>query len=146
MSKMDNDKSIEHFSWHAFKQASPKEDFIELSRNVVAYCRGLPPALEVIGAFLFDNKVKEWKSGMEKLKRILNDQVQKKLRISSHNLGDDTKKEPFLDIAFFFIRMDQIDIIHILDEYDAEIGISVFVDQILVTVDNNNELRMHDLL
>ena len=143
---MDNDKSIEHFSWHAFKQASPKEDFIELSRNVVAYCRGLPPALEVIGAFLFDKKVKEWKIVMEKLKRIPNDQVQKKLRINFDNLSDDTKKEIFLDIAFFFIRMDQNDVIHILDEYGAEIGITIFVDQILVTVDNNNRLEMHDLL
>ncbi|XLT47549.1 hypothetical protein HN873_040153, partial [Arachis hypogaea] len=31
MSEMDNDESVEHFCWHAFKQSSPKEDFAELS-------------------------------------------------------------------------------------------------------------------
>ena len=48
MSEMDNDESVEHFSWHEFKQPIPKEDFVELSRDVVAYCGGLPLALEVI--------------------------------------------------------------------------------------------------
>ena len=36
--------------------------------------------------------------------------------------------------------------LHILDEYDAEIGISVLVHQSLMTVDNNIKLEMHDLL
>ncbi|TKY63432.1 TMV resistance protein N [Spatholobus suberectus] len=37
MNGMDEGESIELFSWHAFKQASPREEFTELSRNVVAY-------------------------------------------------------------------------------------------------------------
>ncbi|MED6119776.1 hypothetical protein PIB30_014826 [Stylosanthes scabra] len=146
MPEMDRDESIQHFSWHAFKQPSPREDLDQLSRNVVAYCGGLPLALEVIGSFLFDKKVREWESVVEKLKRIPNDQVQRKLRISFDNLSDDTEKEIFLDIAFFFIGMDRNDVINILDEFDAGIGISVLVDRSLVTVDNNNKLGMHDLL
>ncbi|KAL1368568.1 hypothetical protein HN51_022717 [Arachis hypogaea] len=146
MPEMDQDESIQHFSWHAFKQPCPGEDFDQLSRNVVAYCGGLPLALEVIGSFLFDKKVREWGSVVDKLKRIPNDQVQRKLRISFDSLNDDTEKEIFLDIAFFFIGMDRNDVIHILDEYDAAIGISVLVDRSLVTIDNNNKLGMHDLL
>ncbi|XLR11471.1 hypothetical protein S83_039409 [Arachis hypogaea] len=146
MSEMDNDESVEHFCWHAFKQSSPKEDFAELSIDVVAYCGGLPLALEVIGSVLFDKNVKEWESLLEKLKKIPNDKVQKKLRISFDSLNDDTVKEIFLDIAFFFISMDRNDVVHILDEYDAEIGISVLVDRNLVTVDSNNRLGMHALL
>ncbi|QHO54041.1 hypothetical protein HN51_022723 [Arachis hypogaea] len=146
MSEMDNDESVEHFCWNAFKQSSPKEDFAELSIDVVAYCGGLPLALEVIGSVLFDKNVKEWESLLEKLKKIPNDKVQKKLRISFDSLNDDTVKEIFLDIAFFFIGMDRNDVVHILDEYDAEIGISVLVDRNLVTVDSNNRLGMHALL
>ncbi|MED6157690.1 hypothetical protein PIB30_025634 [Stylosanthes scabra] len=146
MSEMDDDESVEHFCWHAFKQSSPKENFDELSKDVVAYSGGLPLALEVIGSVLFDKNVKEWESLLEKLKKIPNDKVQKKLRISFDSLNDDTVKEIFLDIAFFFIGMDRNDVVHILDEYDAEIGINVLVDRNLVTIDSNNRLGMHALL
>ncbi|XP_057745644.1 disease resistance protein RUN1-like [Arachis stenosperma] len=146
ISKMDDTESIEQLSWHAFKQKKPKEDFVQLSKDVVAYCGGLPLALEVIGSFLIEKKAKEWQSAVEKLKRIPNSDVHKKLRISFDGLNDDAEREIFLDIAFFFIGMDRNDVIHVLEEHDAEIGISVLVDRSLVTVDNNNKLGMHDLL
>jgi len=148
MKEMDENESIELFSWHAFKQASPRENFASISRNVVEYSGGLPLALEVIGSYLFDRGIAEWKCVLEKLERIPNDQVQKKLKISYDGLNDDTYKEIFLDIACFFIGMDRRDVIHILNgcELFAEIGISVLVERSLVTVDNRNRLGMHDLL
>ena len=148
MTGMDVDESIELFSWHAFKQASPKEDFIELSRNVVAYAGGLPLALEVLGSYLFDMEVTEWKSVLEKLRKIPNDEVQEKLKISYDGLSDDTEKETFLDITCFFIGKDRNDVIHILNGCGlfAENGIRVLVERSLVTVDDKNRLGMHDLL
>ncbi|KAL5133289.1 TMV resistance protein N [Glycine soja] len=148
MKGMDEDESIELFSWHAFKQASPREDFIELSRNVVAYSAGLPLALEVLGSYLFDMEVTEWKNVLEKLKKIPNDEVQEKLKISYDGLTDDTEKGIFLDIACFFIGMDRNDVIHILNGCGlcAENGIRVLVERSLVTVDYKNKLGMHDLL
>ncbi|KEH25115.1 putative TIR domain, winged helix-turn-helix DNA-binding domain-containing protein [Medicago truncatula] len=148
MKEMDGSESIELFSWHAFKQASPREDFAEISRNVVEYSGGLPLALEVLGSHLFELGLAEWKCVLEKIKRIPNDQVQKKLKISYDALNDDTEKEIFLDIACFFIGMDRNDVIHILNgsELFAEIGVSVLVERSLVTVDDRNRLAMHDLL
>ena len=148
MKGMDEDESIELFSWHAFKQASPREDFIELSRNLVAYSAGLPLALEVLGSYLFDMEVIEWKNVLEKLKKIPNDEVQEKLKISYDGLTDDTEKGIFLDIACFFIGMDRNDVIHILNGCGlcAENGIRVLVERGLVTVDYKNKLGMHDLL
>ncbi|XP_027907247.1 TMV resistance protein N-like isoform X2 [Vigna unguiculata] len=148
MTGMDVDESIELFSWHAFKQASPKEDFIELSRNVVAYAGGLPLALEVLGSYLFDMEVKEWKIVLEKLRKIPNDEVQEKLKISYDGLSDDTEKGIFLDIACFFIGKDRNDVIHILNGCGlfAENGIRVLVERSLVTVDDKNRIGMHDLL
>ena len=52
MEEMDENKSLELFSWHAFGEAKPTEEFDELARNVVAYCGGLPLALEVLGSYL----------------------------------------------------------------------------------------------
>ncbi|RDX71263.1 TMV resistance protein N, partial [Mucuna pruriens] len=148
MKGMDESESIELFSWHAFKQASPKENFTQLSKNVTTYSGGLPLAIEVLGCYLFDMEVAEWESVLEKLKRIPNDQVQKKLKISYDGLNDDTEREIFLDIACFFVGVDRNDVIHILNGCGlfAENGIRVLVERSLVTVDDKNKLGMHDLL
>nr|WIL59985.1 nodulation protein [Melilotus officinalis] len=148
MKEMDESESLELFSWHAFKQTSPKEDFSEISRNVVKYSGGLPLALEVLGSYLFDREVSEWICVLEKLKRIPNGQIHKKLKISYDGLNDDTEKSIFLDIACFFIGMDRNDVIRVLNGCGlfAEIGVSVLVERSLVTVDDTNKLGMHDLL
>ena len=111
-------------------------------------CGGLLLALEVLGSYLFDRQVTEWECVLEKLKRIPNDQVQKRLKISYDGLNDDTERDMFLDIVFFFIGMDRNDVMDILNGCGLfeEIGISVLVERSLVTVDDKNKLGMHDLL
>ncbi|XP_039686485.1 TMV resistance protein N-like [Medicago truncatula] len=148
MTVMNESESIELFSWNAFKQARPKVDFSEISMNVVKYSGGLPLALEVLGRNLFARGVTEWQCVLEKLKRIPNAQVQKKLRISYDDLEDADEQEIFLDIACFLIGMDRNDVILILNGcgLHAEIGISVLVERSLVSVDDKNRLGMHDLL
>ncbi|CAK8533399.1 unnamed protein product [Lathyrus sativus] len=148
MTIMNESESIELFSWNAFKQVTPTDEFLNISKNVVEYSGGLPLALEVLGSNLFNKKKSDWELVLEKLKRIPNSQVQKKLRISYDGLNDDDEKEMFLDIACFFIGMDRYDVIHILNDcgLSAEIGISVLVERSLVTVDDKNMIRMHDLL
>ncbi|XP_057451804.1 uncharacterized protein LOC130743576 [Lotus japonicus] len=148
MEEMDEDESLELFSWHAFGEASPREDLIELSRNVVAYCGGLPLALEVLGSYLYERTEQEWKSVLLKLKRIPNDQVQEKLRISYDGLKDDMERDIFLDICCFFIgknRADAADILNGCGLY-ADIGITVLIERSLVKVGKNNKIQMHDLL
>ncbi|CAI8604055.1 unnamed protein product [Vicia faba] len=115
MKEMEESESIELFSWHAFKQVKLKEDFAEISKNVVEYSGGLPLALEVLGSYLFDRRLTEWHCVLENLKRIPNDQLQKKLRISYDALNDDIEREIFLDVACFFIEMARNEVIHILD-------------------------------
>ena len=148
MEKMSEKESIELFSWHAFKEPCPKEEFVGLSREVISYCERLPLALEVLGSYLFKRGVNEWKSVLEKLKTIPNKQIQKKLKISFDGLSDDKDREIFLDITFFFIGMDKNDVIDILNDcgHSTEIGISVLMERSLVTIDTKNKLRMHSLL
>jgi hypothetical protein len=90
----------------------------------------------------------EWKDVLGKLILIPNDEVLEKLRISFDGLRDDDMKEIFLDIAFFFIGMDQEDVITILEDcgHYADIGISDLVRQSLITVGRKNKIQMHDLL
>jgi len=146
--EMDESESLELFCWHAFKQPSPIKAFATHSTDVIAYSGGLPIALEVLGSFLSDCTLTEWQNVLEKLKCIPHDQVQKKLKVSFDGLKDVTEKQIFLDIACFFIGMDKNDAIQILNGcgFFADIGIKVLVERALITVDNRNKLRMHDLL
>ncbi|MCH99704.1 NBS-containing resistance-like protein, partial [Trifolium medium] len=100
---LDLDESLELFSWHAFREGSPTKGFLILSRDVVAYCGGLPLALEVLGSYLFKRRKQEWHSVLSKLKKIPNDQIHDKLKISFDGLRDRMEKDIFLDICCFFI-------------------------------------------
>ena len=140
-------ESIKLCSWHAFKQEHPKADFFELSRDIAAYSGGLPLDLEVLGSYLFDREENEWESVLEKLKKIPNDKIHKKLKLSYDGL-DDLEKEIFLDISCFFIGMDKNEVAHILNGcgFFADIGIKTLVERSLITIDEKNRLGMHDLL
>ncbi|XP_028765380.1 TMV resistance protein N-like [Neltuma alba] len=86
MRGLNETESLNLFSWHAFKQAAPFENFTELSKNAVTYCGGLPLALEVLGSHLFDREIEEWEYVLSKLERIPNDERQAKLKVSFEGL------------------------------------------------------------
>ncbi|XP_028765425.1 TMV resistance protein N-like [Neltuma alba] len=145
---MNGMEPIVLFNWHAFKQAQPSENFIELSKEVVAYCDGLPLALEVLGSCLRGRTIKQWKGVLSKLQRIPNKDVYKRLKISYDGLDDHTEKDIFLDICCFFINKDRNYVTQILDgcEFYAEDGLQILIERSLVKVGRNNKLEMHDLL
>nr|WIL60042.1 nodulation protein [Melilotus officinalis] len=148
MTEMDKHQSLELFCWHAFQQPNPRKGFSELTKKVVAYCGGLPLALEVLGSYLSKRTEQEWRSALSKLEKIPNDQVQQKLRISYDGLEDHTLKDIFLDICCFFIGKKRADVTEILNGcgLHADIGIAVLIERSLVKVEKNNKLQMHDLL
>ncbi|XP_058746890.1 disease resistance protein RUN1-like [Vicia villosa] len=113
-----------------------------------AYCGGLPVALEVLGSSLYERTEEEWISVLSKLKRIPNDHVQEKLRISHDGLKDDMTKDIFLDICCFFIGKDRGDVTEILNGCGlyAGIGITVLAEKSLVKIEKNNKLGMYDLI
>lgn len=148
MEEMDESESVELFSWHAFRQPSPIKDFLELSREVVAYCGGLPVALELLGSSLYERTKEEWISVLSKLKRIPNNRVHEILRISYDGLKDDMVKNIFLDICCFFIGKNRADVTEILNGcgLDAHIGIAVLIERNLLKVEKNDRLGMHCLI
>ncbi|XP_056858829.1 disease resistance protein RUN1 isoform X2 [Raphanus sativus] len=144
--ELNADESLDLVSWHAFKESEPPEEFLQLSKNLVEYCGGLPLAMEVLGAFLYKRSVPEWKSTLESLKRIPDDNIQAKLQISFDGLNA-LQKDIFLDISCFFIGMDKDYVGCILHgcKLDPGIGLSVLKERCLITV-HDNRLMMHDLL
>ncbi|XP_042503295.1 disease resistance protein RUN1-like [Macadamia integrifolia] len=101
--ELDTNRSLQLFSLHAFSSDQPPEDYKQLSNDVLHLAGGLPLTLEVLGSYLCDIREKDvWQSVLRKLKRIPNNAVNKKLKISYDSLEDD-EKSIFLDAACFFI-------------------------------------------
>ncbi|KAI8021305.1 TMV resistance protein N [Camellia lanceoleosa] len=146
--KLDNDESLELFSWHAFGKNHPKDGFIEDSKRVVQYCGGLPLAIKILGASLSGSKLDVWKSQLQKLKAIPNSEVIEKLKISYDSLLDDHDKNLFLHVAFFFVGMDKDQVVTILDGCDfyTTVGIQNLIDGCLLTIDEQKKLVMHQLV
>uniref|UniRef100_A0A3Q7HEP6 TIR domain-containing protein n=1 Tax=Solanum lycopersicum TaxID=4081 RepID=A0A3Q7HEP6_SOLLC len=96
---LSEDEALELFSRHAFREKSPKEGFMEFSREVVKHAGGLPLALKVLGSSFYRRDKKHWRHIIDRLKRIPHKDILGKLRLSFDGLDKD-EKELFLDITF----------------------------------------------
>lgn len=146
---LNHNESLRLFSWHAFKKPFPLVNYKKLSNEIVGYIRGLPLALEVLGASLLGQTEKElWQSTLEKLRKIPPNKILEKLRISFETLDDDKIKSIFLDIACFFIGMDKDYASDIFEGcgFFPGVGISILIDRCLLRVGWKNKLKMHDLV
>ncbi|XP_021803079.1 TMV resistance protein N-like [Prunus avium] len=146
---LTQEESLELFSWHAFGQDHPVEDYIEYSEKLVDHCGGLPLALKVLGSSLLGESICLWKSALEKLEAIPNGEIINKLRVSYDSLQDDHDRKLFLHIACFFVGMDKDYIVRILDGCDfyTIVGIQNLIDRCLVTIiDGWDKVQMHDLI
>ncbi|KAI5570217.1 hypothetical protein BDE02_11G012100 [Populus trichocarpa] len=145
---LDDEKSLELFSWNAFGQANPVDGFVEDSWRIVHHCNGLPLALRVIGSSLSGKGRGIWESALQQMEVIFNFEVQKVLRISYDFLDGDYPKNLFLDIACFFNGMDVDDAVRILDGLDkgARFGIDNLIDRCLVEINSDQRLWMHQLV
>ncbi|XP_054803840.1 TMV resistance protein N-like [Prosopis cineraria] len=145
--QLHHSEAFELFTWNAFKRKSPDLGYFEISNSVVLYAEGLPLALKVMGSNLYGKTVDEWKSALDKYEKIPNKEVQNVLRVTYDNL-EDNEKEIFLDIACFF-KGETVEYVEKTLKacgFYPKFGISVLIDRSLITIDEYNRLRMHDLI
>ncbi|PON97908.1 TIR-NBS-LRR-like protein [Trema orientale] len=146
LKELNENEALQLFWLHAFKRNFATENDIEMSRKFVNYAQGIPLALKVLGSHLHSKSKEEWESALNKLKVVPNKKILDILKISFYGL-DNKEKEIFLDIACFFQGMRKDFVKRILDDGGCFMDvIRVLVDKALITVSDNNELRMHDLL
>jgi len=145
---MNSDESLELLSWHAFKEAKPKEDYRFLAERVVAYCGGLPLALEVIGSYLYERTKEEWNRVLLKLKKIPDRKFDQILKISFDGLCNQMEKKLFLDLCCSFVGKGRAYVTKILNGcgIDLDSEIRVLTERSLIRVNKNNKLGMHPLL
>ncbi|BFG20734.1 hypothetical protein CerSpe_070080 [Prunus speciosa] len=145
---LTDDEALKLFSWKAFKNYQVKEEYLELSKNVLKYASGLPLALEILGSFLCMKSVHEWTTVLDKLikERDPDRRIVAVIKISFDGLIE-LEKKIFLDIACFFKGEDIDRVTRILEScgYYPDIGIQVLIEKALVTV-SKGKLWMHDLI
>ena len=143
---LNDDEALHLLSLKAFKKDQPPTDYLELSKDVVRYVKGLPLAIEILGSNMFGRSISEWKSMLNRLKEFLESDILQVLKISFEGLHE-KEKEIFLHIACFFNYEEKNDVVQMLDYLDLypDVGLGALVDKSLVKV-NDTELWMHDLL
>jgi hypothetical protein len=147
--ELDPYESLLLFCQHAFRDAKPEKDYVELSNDVVEYCGGLPLALEVLGSCLIGKKQARWESVIDRLRRIPEHTIQERLRISFDSLKAPNLKNTFLDIACFFIGRQKEYVAEVLGgryDYDPEDDLGTLIERSLIKVDVSGTISMHDLL
>ncbi|KAM7477422.1 hypothetical protein LguiA_025635 [Lonicera macranthoides] len=145
---LNDDESLELFSFHAFGESRPFAGFLKHSKRFVQHCQGLPLALEVLGSSVSGKTLDVWESALRKLQVIPETKIIEKLKISYDSLENKHDQNLFLDIACFFVGKDKNDTVAILDgcDYYSACGIQSLIDRNLLTVEKNNKLGMHQSL
>ncbi|KAM2729018.1 hypothetical protein EV1_000456 [Malus domestica] len=147
---MTEKEALELLSWHAFENDYPDKEYIELARDIVDYCGGLPLALKVVGHLLATKKSTTiWKSTLDKLRNIPDGKIHETLKLSYDGLRDGHVKGVFLDISNFFIGWRLCFVEAILDgcsRFSVKAEINTLCDRCLLYIDEEEKLRMHDLI
>ncbi|XP_059067935.1 disease resistance protein Roq1 isoform X2 [Cryptomeria japonica] len=139
------------FCWHAFGQPSPLSGLKEFAEKFIDACRGLPLSLVVLGSQLHGKSSKNyWQSQLNKLSRLVPDDIKSRLKISYDAL-DKEEKEMFLDVACFFIGWRSSTAIVVWDgsHWDGLHGLQRLVNKCLVELDDKEPyffIRMHEHL
>jgi hypothetical protein len=138
--------SLELFCRQAFKLDHILNSYEGLISSILHYTNGLPLAIEVLGSFLYDLNISEWKSALSRLKESPDKDVMDVLQISFEGL-DKAEKEIFLHIACFFNSADADYVKNVLNccGFHADIGLRVLIDKSLIRIIDEH-IRMHNLL
>ncbi|KAM7478286.1 hypothetical protein LguiA_026499 [Lonicera macranthoides] len=149
--RLNEEESLALFHSHAFGKKHQVEDYEDLSKKLVQKCSGHPLAITVLGSSLYGRGALEWQMALKELEKAYydsQDDILERLRKVGYDLLGEEDKALFLDIACFFVGEDKEYITMILEGcgFYAEIGIQNLIYRSLLTVDEDNKVRMHQLL
>ncbi|XP_028768708.1 disease resistance-like protein DSC1 [Neltuma alba] len=107
--ELDFKESLKLFSLNAFKKGHPERGYEDLSKRLVAYAKGLPLALKVLGLCLCSRGKEAWENTLRKLEKHAPPPIRDVLKMSYDEL-EGVQRQIFLDITYFLgqKRKDQI--------------------------------------
>ena len=145
------------FNVHAFMSETPSEGFVELAETISDACGGHPLSITVMGSYLFHKKEPHDKEiWLESVKALQeNPKIIDKLRICYDGLPTDGDRAMFQDIACMLIGVKQ-EVAMTFWKSCRNCGCSGsktpasslrnLIDRSLVKLDEDDKLRMHDVL
>jgi hypothetical protein len=152
----------ELFNWHAFHDKLANDGFGDLAKEVVNACNGLPLALEVMGAYLFDKKDSKhevvWKEAIRSLNMdpgAIDQKLQNMFNISYQGLSSPAEKLMLLDIACFMINQRDNMAMSFWESCisctcrsskSPHSSLIKLIQKSLVKVDEDGCLQMHDVI
>uniref|UniRef100_A0A3Q7IXF0 TIR domain-containing protein n=1 Tax=Solanum lycopersicum TaxID=4081 RepID=A0A3Q7IXF0_SOLLC len=147
---LTEDETLELLSRHAFREKSPKEDFMKFSRQVVNHAGGLPLALKILGSSFYGRDIKHSIYIIDRLKRIPHKDILGTLVLSFDGLGKD-EKELFLDIVFLDIacltRYDfHLCVELVLRDVGQDFLIDYLIEKSLLSINISNSMVMHNMI
>lgn len=141
------DEALEILCRYAFKQCYPTEGFKKLAIRITELCCKLPLALRVVGSSLRGKRKDEWTDVMVRLENILDQDIEKVLKIGYESL-EDNEQTLFLYIAIFFKYKDGDLVKTMLAGIDLDVknGLKILVKKSLIEISARGEIVMHRLL
>jgi hypothetical protein len=159
---LDVDHAQQLFNWHAFHDKWAIDGFRDLAKEVVNACNGLPLALEVMGAYLFDKKDPKhqivWKEAIRSLNMdpgAIDQKLQNMFNISYEGLSSQANKLMLLDIACFMINQHESMAMTFWESCilcpcpsskSPHSSLIKLIEKSLVKKDKNGYLQMHDVI
>ncbi|CAN1195545.1 Disease resistance protein L6 [Linum perenne] len=144
---MDPIRSLQLFCKHAFKKDSPQSGFEALSNKIISTTGGLPLTLKVIGSLLYQEEEVVWKEKLEQLRKIPEEEVMERLKISYDGLRYEAQ-QIFLDIACFCIGENKEIASYMWSDCDLypTLNVNILVQRSMLNIGDENEFLMHDQL
>ncbi|KAF8008439.1 hypothetical protein BT93_K2187 [Corymbia citriodora subsp. variegata] len=148
MLEMNSDDALQLFCERALGCATPPPDYMDITKKLINALGGLPLALDVIGSTLHKKCRHTWEQVLRKLKKVMNEDVKKKLMISYEEL-EPNQQQIYLDIACLFFDEEKTTVVKYWDAiygYPTEIEVKVLKHMSLIKISSYDKLWMHDQL
>ncbi|XP_027359406.1 TMV resistance protein N-like [Abrus precatorius] len=148
LKKLNHKDALLLLSWKTFHTEKIDPSYMDVLNHVVTYASGLPLALVVIGSNMFGKSIEEWKSALDRYRRIPNKEIQRILKVSFDSLEQD-EQGVFLDIACCFkgYHLAEVeDILHAHHSNSMKYQIGVLVEKSLIKLGFSGEVTLHDMI
>ncbi|XP_059063965.1 disease resistance protein RPV1-like isoform X2 [Cryptomeria japonica] len=147
MKELNREHAMKLFCWYAFRQPYPINGFENLVQNFLKVCKGLPLSLKVLGGLVHGMSEDYWNSQLNKVSRILPEDIKSILKVSFDAL-DKEEKDVFLDISCFFIGIEEQSAVTVWDGsgWSGQHSLVRLKNKCLVELDEWNCITMHDHL
>ncbi|XP_039169485.1 disease resistance protein RUN1-like [Eucalyptus grandis] len=148
MPEMNSHDAFQLFCERALGCAEPPTDYMDIANKLINTLGGLPLALDVVGSTLRGKCRRTWEDALCKLKKVMNEDVKKKLMISYEAL-ELNQQQIYLDIACFCFNKEKTVVVRYWDAifgYPTEIEVNILKHMSLIKISSDGKLWMHDQL